>query len=945
MKSLLLSCFAICIGIYAQAQTIVPTTPQNKNALIEEFTGIACGFCPYGHKEVAQFLAAHPDDGFSIAIHQGFFAIPDPGQPDYTTTDGDGLGSYFNVNAWPNGLINRHDWGAGMLYPLDEWAQYANQVLTQDAYVNVACEASVDVQTRELTVHVETYYTGNSPEAANYLNVALTQNNVKGPQFSSWFNPDAITPDGAYMHQHMLRDLITGQWGEEISPTTTGTFIDKTYYYTVPENINDLPVRLGDLGILSYIVETEEEVENVHGTHPELTNFAYALDAGIDFLETPESSCSYIESKVTVGNYGSEEITSLGFQIEVNGDQPETYTWEGDPIAPFTAAEIYLPAYYYSAMITADYSVSITSVNGMDDENPDNNNASASFDVAVEVALPVILHLQTDQYFGTAWYLYDDQDNLIQSGSGYDYNSIYNIPLEVDAGCYKFEMTDLDGFFFGSYSLADGNNITFFERNGNFGNSEVTAFTLPIYEPTAIVGASTTAACIGGTIQFMDESTGGASEWEWTFEGGDPATSTEKNPMVNYNEPGEYDVSLKVTNALGSDFVMMEDYISVTSLAFGNLALQFDGNNDYVQAIDESVFDLTTAITLEMWIKPETLTGMQGLLSKHFGNNAHPYQVRLEGDEITFGFYSNTIGWQPVQTYTANLPVGQWTHIACTYDMVQARIYVNGVQKADANKSFEIPTNDQAFEIGRTKDLAFEYFNGIIDEVRVWDIARTAGEIAENMCTNYSGMTVPGLIVNYKFNECGGTLLTDSQNSSDAILIGMEGDEWLESDACPVYNVDFTVTADPGAMPIEGARINLNGTIRYTNENGQADFEGYETGEYEYVVSADGFEMAGGDFELVNENVSIEVTLVLSDIEEIASNSILTYPNPVNSTLNIQTPMSYDLEIIDLYGRVVFSDKIEAGTTKIDLSGQASEMYYLKLNRDGQVRIVKIIVR
>jgi len=71
---------------FLRSQTIVSTQPENKNAIIEEFTGIGCGFCPYGHKAVAEFIAAHPGDGFSIAFHQGFFAIPGPGQPDFTIT-------------------------------------------------------------------------------------------------------------------------------------------------------------------------------------------------------------------------------------------------------------------------------------------------------------------------------------------------------------------------------------------------------------------------------------------------------------------------------------------------------------------------------------------------------------------------------------------------------------------------------------------------------------------------------------------------------------------------------------------------------------------------------------------------------------------------------------------------------------------------------------------
>lgn len=945
MRSILLFAGILFLWSPAVSQTIVSTDPENRNALIEEFTGIGCGFCPYGHLEVANFIAAHPEDGFSMAVHHGFYAIPDENQPDFTTEYGDGLGDYFSVNAWPNALLNRHDFGTGMLYPLNEWSQYASQVISEGSYVNVACEASVDVQTRELTIHVETYYTADSPEDENFLNVVLIQNDIKGPQFSSWFNPDAITPDGAYMHQHMLRDMITGQWGEEITSTSTGSFIDKTYIYTVPESINDVPVRLGDIAIVCFIVETEQEVETASGTYPELTNYAYALDAGIDELQLPEAACSNIDSKVIVANYGSSDIESLEFEIEISGEGPQNYSWENGNIGPFQSKEIAIPPAYFSAIGGADYTITITSVNGADDENVANNDVTEAFDEAEEVGLPVTLQLNTDNYFGTAWYLYDGQDNVIQQGSGYGYNQTFNIPLEVDAGCYKFEMTDLDGFFFGSYSLKDGNNNTFFSRTGNFGNSEVTSFSLPLYEPTAIVDASTTVACIGGTIYFIDGSTGGPDEWEWTFEGGNPATSTEKNPQVSYAQFGAYDVTLSVSNALGTDEITMQDFVVVTELSYGNLALDFDGSNDYVEASNESAFDFTSAMTLEAWIKPDALSGTQGVVSKNFGNNAHPYQIRLTDDEIILGFYSNTIGWQPVTTTSANLQVGQWAHIACTYDMTQAKIYVDGVQKASSYKNFEIPQNDQAFEIGRTKDVGYEYFNGIIDEVRVWDIALDATQVAENMCMNYLGSTDPNLIAYYKFNECGGTLLTEKQNGYDGILIGMDGDEWQESDACPVYNVNFIVEEDPGALPVEGATINMSGIIRYTNSSGLADFVGYESGSYEYYVMKDGYEVANGTFELVDEDLTIEVSLLISSLTNFKPDRIQIYPNPVSGVLNIRTPFDLDLEVLDMNGRVVNYESLSSGTNQINLSGIKPGLYYLRLEFDQQIRIEKLMIK
>jgi len=266
------------------------------------------------------------------------------------------------------------------------------------------------------------------------------------------------------------------------------------------------------------------------------------------------------------------------------------------------------------------------------------------------------------------------------------------------------------------------------------------------------------------------------------------------------------------------------------------VTLEFDGMNDYVEVSNESAFDFTSEITLEAWMKPNTTTGMMGLISKNFGNNAHPYQIRIVDDEVLFGFYSNTIGWQPTQTSSANLQAGEWVHIACTYNQQNVKIYVNGEQKAMALKSFEIPQNDQPLEIGRTKDVSYEYFNGIIDEVRVWDVALTQETIADNMCHNYYGSTDEHLIGCYKFNECGGTLLTDMQNTNDGILLNMEGDEWIESDACPVYTVNFQVTEESNSIPIEGATVNMNGTIRYTDENGLADFVGYEPGTYDYIV-------------------------------------------------------------------------------------------------------------
>jgi PKD repeat protein len=69
---------------------------------------------------------------------------------------------------------------------------------------------------------------------------------------------------------------------------------------------------------------------------------------------------------------------------------------------------------------------------------------------------------------------------------------------------------------------------------------------------------------LGSEVQFTDISLNFPNSWRWQFEGGDPATSTIRNPRVKYNIPGSYKVSLIATNSLGSDTLTFEDYIVVS---------------------------------------------------------------------------------------------------------------------------------------------------------------------------------------------------------------------------------------------------------------------------------------------------------------------------------------------------------------------------------------------
>jgi PKD repeat protein/photosystem II stability/assembly factor-like uncharacterized protein len=82
--------------------------------------------------------------------------------------------------------------------------------------------------------------------------------------------------------------------------------------------------------------------------------------------------------------------------------------------------------------------------------------------------------------------------------------------------------------------------------------------------PTADFSANYQTAPPDCGISFSDNSEGVPSEWFWTFEGGTPATSTERNPTgIEFENPGSYTVSLSVTNQFGSDTKVMENFILI----------------------------------------------------------------------------------------------------------------------------------------------------------------------------------------------------------------------------------------------------------------------------------------------------------------------------------------------------------------------------------------------
>ena len=471
------------------AQQFVTTTPQKRNVLLEEFTGINCQNCPSGHLIANQITSAYPDRAWSVNIHSGYYAPTY--YPNFNTDEGEAIANGFNISSWPKGVVNRST--AEGLSRL-EWGAHAGDQFEQDAECNVAGQVFIDAESRTASITVEVYYTANSSVGTNYINVIMLQDNIMGPQSGGSANPEQYV-NGQYQHMHAFRDAITPTWGEAISPTTAGTLITKTYTYNIPYSIgspNGITVDLDDIYFLAFVTEQYQNVP----TRPVLNVNKLISSAGsndevfpyISDVVVPTSFCSNEkELNVTLTNGGMGTLSSIDFQIYVDGNLIKTHEWEGS-IESHHISYIDIPVQIEAG--EHEVMVKIVEANGV------------SFDASKTIAIKVeewstmttnaeeeniTIEIMQDKYgLQTTWELKLSDNTILASGGPYGYLSgssateLHQEEVSVPAGeCVKFSIYDEGGngiccqFGDGYYRILDSKGNVVVDGNGDFGNEAV----------------------------------------------------------------------------------------------------------------------------------------------------------------------------------------------------------------------------------------------------------------------------------------------------------------------------------------------------------------------------------------------------------------------------------------------------------------------------------------
>lgn len=417
MKRIVLSVmFALCGLLSPMAQSVynVSTSIQKKNVLLEEFTGIHCGWCPEGHKVATQLVNAIPDGAYVVAVHTGYYSVPAGNEPDYRTDMGEYINKMFNIDnaGFPSGMINRDDFGRGIAVSgRDRWTNDALLIKKQDAPVNLYIKSKYNGLTSTINIHVEGYYTAEpDAPAEQYLNVILTQDNIVGPQ-------NGGSAGDEYTHNHMLRDNISPLEGTKIDNAGKGNYFTFDYSYQLPENIKGIKVMPEDINIIAYVVD-KVKISNAAGGKPEYSNYNETEAGAISAPLMPVGTrYGYNFFEAFLKNKSSQTITNATFDVTVNGTTtPATIDCNIDQ---FATEPVRVPA----TLTFADkgytkYEIRLTHLNGVQVDG--GGSLTGNIQKPLLTGTEVTAQIMTDDHASqNTFILYDAEGNKIKEFGPY----------------------------------------------------------------------------------------------------------------------------------------------------------------------------------------------------------------------------------------------------------------------------------------------------------------------------------------------------------------------------------------------------------------------------------------------------------------------------------------------------------------------------------------------
>ncbi|WP_274475833.1 LamG-like jellyroll fold domain-containing protein [Mangrovimonas aestuarii] len=518
---------------------------------------------------------------------------------------------------------------------------------------------------------------------------------------------------------------------------------------------------------------------------------------------------------------------------------------------------------------------------------------------------------------------------------------------------------NLIGYYKLNEGTADSDNTGVLTANDDSGdnNGTLNGFALTTGSTSNWTnGASVTAAASIDATVSSDDSTLTANQTGATYQWLDSALEPilgETNQTFTPSADGNYAVEITMGGCVETSETVA--FTTQDPIEQG-ISLNFDGTNDYIQ----TTFDGTGVLgnsprTIEAWIKIPSTSSSDARVIADYGkfSNAEP------GKRFTFNVNPNHLLRIEVEGWgfngTTALNDNLWHHVAVTYDGTNFSLYVDGVIEGSPQQALTTvqTTAETDLMIGSRID-EFKFFQGSIDEVRVWSEARSLADLTANM-NNELCENTPNLVAYYKLNEG----IVNGENTATLTAIDNTGSNNGTLNG-------FALTTGSTSNWTNGAGLTTAVTIDATISSDDTTLTANQAGATYQWVDVDNANAPIADetnqtfSPTVNGNYAVEITLggctetsetvnftTLGLNDNVFSNNIRLYPNPTSNYINVNlgdTYITVNASLLSVNGRVV-AQKTVSNTSAFQMDlNQAAGLYFLNITTDnGKSAILKVV--
>lgn len=375
-------------------------------------------------------------------------------------------------------------------------------------------------------------------------------------------------------------------------------------------------------------------------------------------------------------------------------------------------------------------------------------------------------------------------------------------------------------------------------------------------------------------------------------------------------------------NILNKNFILSFVILIQTPFYFTQTSLDFDGIDDRIDCGNNPSIQITGyEITMEAWVYPTSWKAnpYEGCVinkeSSAGGDNGYMLRVGDNG-KINFNIGSN--GWNELTTDMNTLQLNTWQHVAATYDGSNMTIYKDGIAVISSSFNGAIGNSVNNLIIGDWATLTWgtRNFPGKIDEVKIWNVAKSQNEIQSGM--NAEFCSIPNNLVAYYNFEEG---IADGTNTALSTLIdqttnGNNGtlSNFLLSSSSSNWSQGISLTPQVDTSLSFGSPHN---TTIISNQTG-ASYQWIDCSNFTNIVGAIDSSYtptSNGSYAVI---ITLDSCIVTSNCAEINTvnvkeNQNLTsfYPNPNNGFLFISLEKNtiQELIIYDITGKKTITIK------------------------------------